>query len=120
MGFEARALEAALTEDLLFVKGLESVGAAERLSLEMIVKTVQRLVEVEATLAEAGIVVGGSKQQPRAHPLLAAERSLRADVSRELERLGLTPLARQKAIVRHSRRETMDGPLADLVATGFS
>ncbi|MFN0154673.1 MAG: P27 family phage terminase small subunit [Gaiella sp.] len=106
-----------LGDELVFIMGVESLGVADRLSIDIIVRTAQRLEEIEAALAEDSVVVRGSKRQPRAHPLLGIERQLRSDVSRELERLGLTPEARRRALWREKSGTAMDGALDDLLAS---
>ena len=102
-----------LADELVFIECSESLGVADRLSIEMIVRTVERIEGIENALAEDGVVVRGSKRQPRAHPLLGIERQLRADVTRELERLDLTPEARRRALVRGEW--PTDSALADLL-----
>lgn len=103
-----------LEDALAFTTNVEALGPAERLWIEMVVRTVERLAEIEDALAEDGVVARGSRQQPRPHPLIAIERQLRAGVTRELEKMGLTPEARRRALRREEMR--MDGALENLLA----
>jgi len=60
-----------------------------RLLLQTAMEAFQLMRECQAAIARDGLVTRGSKRQPRAHPLLAAERDARAQMLAALKQLNL-------------------------------
>ena len=79
------AVEAALAE--LPTRFATELTALEAIEVEPIRRTAERLSEVDHQLAEEGVTVLGSQRQLRPHPLLAAEASLRRELTQRLRQL---------------------------------
>lgn len=60
-----------------------------RLLLLMAMEAFDRMRGCQKAIAEDGLVTRGSKKQPRAHPLLSAERDSRAQMLAALKALNL-------------------------------
>lgn len=83
------------------VADLHAVGRGAAVDLELLADVLRaraRLAEVSRRLNADGPVVPGSRGQPRGHPLLTVEAALRGQVSRSLDRLGLSPRHRSWAV----------------------
>lgn len=65
-----------------------------RLLLQVAMEAFERMRQCQAAITRDGLVTRGSKRQPRAHPLLAAERDARGQMLAALKALNfdLEPL----------------------------
>jgi len=86
--------------------GAAWLNAADRPALERLCLVYQELEAFREIIAREGAQVGGSKQQPVAHPLLAVIDRSRASADRLEVELGLTPLARQRMHLTLERPHT--------------
>lgn len=88
-----------------FVKDMQLVGRSTEvdfLLLGDLLRARDRLATVRERLDRDGLTLEGSKGQPRAHPLLAIEKALRAEVKQGLEELDLAPPRRPLYVVAGS------------------
>jgi len=67
-------------------------SAADLALLGELVRTVDRLREVQAAIKAGGLMVLGSNGQPRPHPLLAVEDAVRRAILAHVRALRLTSL----------------------------
>ena len=81
----AAAVEAALAE--LPMRFGTELTALEAIEVELIRRAAGRLSEVDHRLGKEGVTVLGSQRQLRPHPLLAAEASLRRELTQRLRQL---------------------------------
>lgn len=100
------AVEAALA-DLPTHFGTE-LTALEAIEVELIRRAAERLAEVDQRLAEEGATVPGSQRQPRPHPLLSADASLRRELTQRLRQLEFrvrsrAQVERLNALSRHDQ-----------------
>ena len=86
LGTEARRLWMATLHEYQFDSQADLTLLAE------LCRTVDRLREVQAELRRTGLMVDGSRGQPRPNPLLAVEGALRRDVLAHTRALRLTSL----------------------------
>jgi P27 family predicted phage terminase small subunit len=88
---------------------------ADALAVEHAARTVGRLREVSAAIDREGLTVEGQKSATVAHPLLATERSLLAELRQSFDALGIGPSGRARLGIAAKTRRSMGEEMSSRV-----